>query len=251
LLDAIDAVIVADGDPSQLERRIVDAIAAEHPGSIITLQSGASADGNLGLGEFVGLAARIRQLLAKAAPLGPQHVNSPDSSPGAGLDVSELDGRVESFVTSFRDAASSLSAAVQNLDAAAGSDPATLQSALDEVRSALLALAGHGIVPAYPQPLSTDIQEAAVAILAQASAVAALVDSLAEAARPVDQLGYRVCPGHCGQGIALAANVPASPGGRVRRVIRAGGKTGGSGRTGDDDLAAPHGSRAPQHRRAA
>jgi hypothetical protein len=184
-LAALDVVVLSAGDPSQLEQRIIDAVAASqsNSGQVSVVRTPAT-DGSLGFAELLGLAARIRTLLAKSVPLGPQHVQGPDASPALGLDIGELETRVAAVEASFSAAVSGLASAAQALAAAAGSDPATLQTAVQAVRSALVAVADHGIRSAYPVAAGSDLTAAAAAVGAQASAVQAAVGALAANSPP-------------------------------------------------------------------
>jgi hypothetical protein len=180
-LSALDVVVEATGDPSQLERRIADLVAAGQPdGTKVVVSRAPAADGTLSFAELLGLAARIRTMLGTASPLGPQHVEGPDAPAVLGLDGAELDSRAAALRTSLQSAVTALSDAARALDAAVSSDPAATPAAVDKVREALVAIADHGVASAYPTPRPVD----AATIAAQASSTLAVVGPLAEEKLP-------------------------------------------------------------------
>jgi hypothetical protein len=184
-LAALDVVVESAGNPSLLERRIIDAVSAgQASGTQVSVVSTPTADGSLGFAELLGMGNRLRALLAKSAPIGPQHVLGPDASPVVGFDVGELATRVAALQTSFAAAVSQLSTAAQALTAAVGSDLATLQGAEQTVRSALIAVADHGIGSAYPLAGGSDLTATAAALAGQAAAVLASVQPLVATAPP-------------------------------------------------------------------
>jgi len=184
-LAPLDVVVEAAGEPSQLERRIRDALAAGRPGSdSVAVLRTPSPDGSPGFAELLALAARIRTLLSTVEPLTPQHVEGPDASPVLGLDIAELNNRVGALQVSFSSAVSQLAAAAQTLSAAVGASDAVLRTAVGSAWSALAALADHGIVPAYPVEVPNDISAAADALSQQARAVLAAVQPISSTMPP-------------------------------------------------------------------
>ena len=180
-LAALDVVIESAGNPSLLERRIVDAVTAGQPvGTQVSVVNAPTAEGGLGFAELIGLANRLRRLLAKSAPIAPQNVLGQDASPVVGLDIGELAARVAALQGSFAAAVSQLNNAMQALTAAVGTDPGTTQSAIQAVRSALIVVADHGIASAYPLADGTT----AAATSGQTNAVLASVQPLATTAPP-------------------------------------------------------------------
>ena len=186
-LCALDAVCETSGSPSLLESRIAEAIAAGQPaGAQIAVVTGPAADGSLEFGELLEMCARLRTLLAKASPLGPQHVIGPAESSVTGLDTGELQGRATALQTSFSGAVNQLSTAMQALSvASAGGDSGALQTGIDGVRAALVVIADHGISSAYPPPAGSDLKAAADLLTSRGSAVMATVAPL-QAATPPD-----------------------------------------------------------------
>ncbi len=186
-LCALDIVSESSGSPSLLELRIADSIAAAQPaGTQISVVSTPAVDGTLGFGELSDLCARLRTLLAKSTPLGPQHVIGPSESSATGLDVAELQSRVNSLGTSLSNAVSQLSAAMQTLNTAAvGSDSGALQTAVAAVRAALVTVADNGFSSAYPPTIGSDVAAAATLFAARGSAVLAAITPLSATTPPV------------------------------------------------------------------
>lgn len=185
-LCALDVICETSGSPSLLESRILDAVApGQAADAQITVVTGPATDGSLGFGALSGMCARLRALLAKAMPLGPQHVIGPAESPVAGLDVTELQTRAVALQMSLSNAVSQLSAAMQSLTTAnAGSDMSALKTAVAAVRSALIAIANQGISSAYPPPIGSDLTAAATLFASRGSAVLAAVAPLQAATPP-------------------------------------------------------------------
>ena len=186
-LCALDIVSESSGSPSLLESRIADSIATgQPPGAQITVVSTPAGDGTLGFGELSDLCARLRTLLAKSTPLGPLHVIGPSESSATGLDVAELQSRVNSLGTSLSNAVSQLSAAMQTLNtAAAGSDSGALQTAVAGVRAALVTVADNGFSSAFPPTIGSDVAAAATLFAARGSAVLAAITPLSATTPPV------------------------------------------------------------------
>jgi hypothetical protein len=185
-LCALDVVVESAGGPSLLELRILDQVALAQPrGAEISVSRAPAPDSTLGFGELSDLAARLRTLLAKSSALGPQHMQGPEFSPGLGLNMSELQSRVASLQSSFSNAVQQLQTAQQALNAAlAASSPGDLQTTLLAVRSALVAIADHGIPSAYPPVIGTDLSASANILTALAGAMLALVTPLAAKTAP-------------------------------------------------------------------
>jgi len=181
-LSALDVVVEAAGDPSPLERRIIDSLEGGMPtASVLAVVRTPTTDGSLGFGELLAMAARIRFLLGTAAPLGPLHLEGPGASPVLGMDVDELATRVEALRTSFIAAVTQLQNVTATLE---GASPAS-QVVVDAVRSALVNLADHGVSIANPTASRRADPDTALSLSEQARAVLATIESQAALPQPV------------------------------------------------------------------
>jgi len=185
-LAALDVVVESAGDPSQLELRIIELVSSGQPaGTSVSVIRAPSAGGDLGFAELLGLTERIRAVLGKAAPLGPQHLQGADTSPALGFNVGELDGRARALEASFSTAVQALTDAAQTLQAAAGgADAGTLLTAVQATRSALIGLADHGTPAAWPAAGADNTPATVAALSAQASSLLATVQPLASMVPP-------------------------------------------------------------------
>ena len=166
-LGALDVILEGGGAPSLLERRVIDAVMAARPdATAVTVAQAPAADGGLGFGELLGLAARLRSLLATADPLSAQHLEGPGTAPETGFDTGEFAARCAALLASFNAAVTQLATAAQALAAGAG-DAAALRAALVEV-------ADHGVASAYPGD-AAGLGAQAAAVLAAATPLAATV----------------------------------------------------------------------------
>jgi hypothetical protein len=182
-LCALDVVCESAGPGSNLERRVIDAVAPGQPaGSQIDVVTAPAAGGVLGFGELLGFAARLRALLSQATALGPNHVQGPDTPPTLGVDIPELSQRIGLLRDQLSSAVAELDAAAQALAGAAGGPAAA--GLVDTARAKLLQLADLGVVLAYPAAGASDDAATFAAISAQASAVLAAVTPMATAAAP-------------------------------------------------------------------
>lgn len=179
-LAPLDIVSEISGSPSQLEQRIIESLTPAQPaGATISVIRTPAADGSLGFAELLSLVQRLQIVLGKATPITPQQLEGAKTSEVEGLAVSELDGRAQALETSFKTAVKNLSDALQNL--AAASD---VLAAVIALRSALTALADHGIPAAWPLAPADSSPDIVAALSGQASSLLAAVQPLADTPRP-------------------------------------------------------------------
>jgi hypothetical protein len=185
-LCALDVICETSGSPSLLASRIIDSVAPDQSTDAqIAVVTGPAADGSRGFGELSGICVRLRALLAKAMPLAPQHVIGPAESSVTGLDVTELQARAAALQRSLSTAVGQLSTAMPALTtASARSDTGALQTAVEAVRSVLIAIADQGISAAYPPPIGSDLTAAATLFASRGSAVLASATPLQAATPP-------------------------------------------------------------------
>ena len=185
-LCALDVIAESSGSPCQLELRIAEAVSGGMPaGTSVTVSCAPNPDGTTGFGELLSLAGRIRTVLGKATPLGPQQLQGADTSPVQGINVAELDARAHELGLSFGNAVQSLQNAAQGLDSAAGADDATVLAAVQVLRSALVGLADHGVPAAWPTGGADTGASSVSALSAQAASLLAAAQALAAQACPV------------------------------------------------------------------
>jgi len=185
-LCALDVITEASGSPCQLELRIAESVSGGLPeGTSVSVSRAPNPDGTPGFGELLSLAGRIRTVLGKATALGPQQLQGAGTSSVVGLNVAELDARAQDLGLSLSNAVQTLQNAVQGLDAAAGADDATLLAALKALRSALIALADHGVPAAWPMGGADSSATNVSALSAQGASLLAATQALAGQVCPV------------------------------------------------------------------
>ena len=184
-LCALDVAVESAGEPSQLERRIVEAVSGGlPPGSTVTVSREPNADQPPGFGELLSLAERVRTALAKATPLAPQHLQGADSSLVAGINAADLDARAAALGTSLGSAVDSLQNAFDELDSADGGDDAAVLAAVTGLRAAMIGAADHGLPTAWPLSGADSSQASVSALKAQAASLLSAAFPLAGRARP-------------------------------------------------------------------
>lgn len=174
-LCALDVVAESAGDPCQLELRIAEAVSGGLPaGAGVSVSRAANPDGTPGFGELLSLAARMRTVLGSATALGPQQLQGADTSPVAGINVGDLDARATALGASLNTAVQGLQGAAEPLDTAS----------IQALRSALIALADHGLPAAWPAG-GIDSDPSNVALLtAQAASLLAAAQALTAQVQP-------------------------------------------------------------------
>jgi hypothetical protein len=184
-LCALDVAVESAGEPSQLERRIVEAVSGGlPPGSTVTVSREPNADRTPGFGELLSLAERVRTALAKATPLAPQHLQGGDSSIVVGIDAADLDARAAALGTSLGTAVDTLQNAFDELDSADGGDDAAVLAAVTGLRAALIGAADHGLPTAWPLSGADSSPASVSALKAQAASLLSAAFPLAGRARP-------------------------------------------------------------------
>jgi hypothetical protein len=155
---ALDVVCESSGQPSTLERRVIDFVAASQPaGGTVAVMRDRSADGRLGFGELVALADRIRVLASQATTLGTQQLMGADASPTDGIDMNELASRINGMAGSLSAASTALASVSAALVSTEGTDAATISAAVDSGRTALIALAISGLLRPTRSPVRIQI----------------------------------------------------------------------------------------------